>query len=279
MIKIISIELYKIFRKWRTYIGFITIGVLVPLIHLSFGLTTEDGGVGMIPRSIREGFVFTGNLANGYFISYIILHSLYIHIPFLIVLIGGDLLAGEATAGTYRMLITRPISRFQIITSKFLAGIIATVLMLVWLAITSLLLGVILFGPGVLIIAQDKVLILAENDVLWRFIAAYGFASISMTVVVSLAFLFSSLVENAIGPIVSTMAIIIVFMILSVIELDIFAAIKPYLFTNYLTGWLLFFDDPIDVQAVIKDVLILTGHILGFYFLSLYIFIKKDILS
>lgn len=279
MIKIISIELYKIFRKWRTYIGFITIGVLVPLIHLSFGLTTDDGGIGMIPRNIREGFVFTGNLANGYFISYIILHSLFIHIPFLIVLIGGDLLAGEATAGTYRMLITRPISRFQIITSKFLAGIIATIFMLIWLAITSLVLGLILFGPGVLIIAQDKVLILAENDVLWRFIAAYGFASISMTVVVSLAFLFSSLVENAIGPIVSTMAIIIVFMILSVIELDIFAAIKPYLFTNYLTGWLLFFDDPIDVQAIAKDLLVLTGHILGFYFLSLYIFIKKDILS
>lgn len=279
MTKLISIELYKIFRKWRTYIGFIAIGVLVPLILFSFHLATKDGSSDLIPRTIRNSFVFTGNPANGYFISYIILQSLFIHIPFLIVLIGGDLLAGEATSGTYRMLITRPISRFQILTSKFIAGILATITMLIFLAFMSLVLGLIFFGPGVLIVIKDKIIIFAENDILWRFLAAYAFASLSMTVVVSLAFLFSSLVENAIGPIVTTMAIIIVFMIISVIELDIFEAVKPYLFTNYLTGWLLFFEDPLDIQAIVKDILVLTGHVLGFYLLSLYIFIKKDILS
>ena len=33
MIALVQIELYKIFKKWRTYIGFIAIGVLVPIIH------------------------------------------------------------------------------------------------------------------------------------------------------------------------------------------------------------------------------------------------------
>ena len=32
MIQIINIELYKIFKKWRTYIGFIAIAVLIPLM-------------------------------------------------------------------------------------------------------------------------------------------------------------------------------------------------------------------------------------------------------
>lgn len=277
MITQISVELYKIFRKWRTYIGFIAVGVLIPLIHLSFYLTVDEGE--MIPHNIEKMFVFSGNLANGYFVSFLILQSLFIHIPFLVVLIGGDLLAGEATAGTYRMLITRPISRFSIVTSKFIAGLIATIALIVWLAVISLGVGLILFGPGVLIIAGNPVIIIAENDVLWRFIAAYAMGALSMFVVVSLAFLFSSLVENAIGPIVTTMAILIVFMIISVIPVDFFATIRPYLFTNYLSGFNLFFNDPIDMTVILRNIGVLTAHILGFYLLSLYIFIKKDILS
>ncbi|MCK7520020.1 MAG: ABC transporter permease [Ignavibacteriales bacterium] len=47
------------------------------------------------------------------------LNALVVHIPFLITLVAGDLLAGEATAGTYRILVTRPVSRFKIVFSKF----------------------------------------------------------------------------------------------------------------------------------------------------------------
>jgi ABC-2 type transport system permease protein len=278
MFRLTSIELYKIFKKWRTYIGFITIGVLVPLIHLSYYLA-QRGGAHFISRNIYDNFVFSGNILNGYFISYIVLQSLFVHIPFLIVLIGGDLLAGESTAGTYRMLITRPVSRFQIVTSKFIAAIITTVSMLLWLALMSLGLGTLFFGTGVLVVLKGTFTIFASNDVLWRFILAYSFGILSMSVVVSLAFLFSSLVENAIGPIVATMAVIIVFMIISVINVDIFATIKPYLFTNYMPGWLSFFDNPIDYSVVAKDAIILGGHILGFYLITLILFLRKDILS
>ena len=33
MMTLVGIELYKIFKKWRTYIGFIAIGVLVSILH------------------------------------------------------------------------------------------------------------------------------------------------------------------------------------------------------------------------------------------------------
>ena len=39
------------------------------------------------------------------------MNSLWIHIPFLISLVAGDQLAGEGTAGTYRILLIRPPSR------------------------------------------------------------------------------------------------------------------------------------------------------------------------
>ncbi len=279
MITLIRIELYKIFKKWRTYIGFIAIGILVPIIQVAM-LYEGEHSINFITRNIRESFVFVGNLLNSYFISYIILNALAVHIPFLITLVAADLLAGEASAGTYRLLIPRPVSRMKIVTSKFFAGAIYTNFLILWLAVISLGLGVLIFGVGELIVLKSGTIIIFEkSDVLWRFLFAYGYASLGMTVVCSLALLFSSLVENAIGPIISTMAVIIIFIIVSAINIDLFQAIKPYLFTSYILRWREFFNDPVDTFNIIKSALILLGHITLFFGLTAFFFRKKDILS
>jgi ABC-2 type transport system permease protein len=279
MLTIIRIELYKIFKKWRTYIGFIAIAVLVPIIQLAM-LAEGERSLDFMTRNLQQSFVFVGNLLNGYLISYIILNSLVVHIPFLIALVAGDLLAGEATAGTYRLLLTRPVSRFKVITAKFFSGIIYTNLLVLWLAIISLGLGIFIFGVGELIVVKNSgIIIFSKSDILWRFLLGYVFASLSMMVVASLAFLFSSLVENAIGPIVSTMAIIIAFLIISTIDIDLFQKVKPFLFTTYMSSWRLFFDDPIHFSKILESTLILVGHIVAFFGATVYIFYKKDILS
>ncbi|MCU0332291.1 MAG: ABC transporter permease [Ignavibacteriaceae bacterium] len=273
------IELLKIFRKWRTYIGFIAIGILVPLLHLAMYLEGQNS-IDFVTRGLRDSFILVGNLLNGYWISYIILNALTIHIPFLITLVAGDLLAGEATAGTYRILLTRPISRMQIVTSKFLSGLIYTSSLILFLAFMSLAVGLIIFGSGELIVSGDQSIIIFEkSDILWRFFLAYGFAILSMTVVCSLAMFFSSLVENAIGPIVATMAVIIIFIILSAFDVEILRDIRPYLFTTYILDWREFFDDPLDLAEITKSVLVLGGHIIIFFTATSFIFNKKDILS
>jgi ABC-2 type transport system permease protein len=279
MITLIRIELYKIFRKWRTYIGFMAIAVLVPLVQIAMVLEGEHS-LDFMTRNLQESFVFVGNLLNAYLVSFIILNSIALHIPFLITLVAGDLLAGEATSGTYRMLITRPVSRLKIVSSKFIAGIIYSNLLVLWLAVMSLVLGIIIFGVGELIVIKSTtIIIFAKDDVLWRFLLGYGFAALSMSVVASIAFFFSSLVENAIGPIVTTMAIIIVFLIISAINIDFFQNVRPYLFTNYILDWKLFFDDPIEMDEIIKAVAVLFGHIIVLFGITAYFFNKKDILT
>ena len=279
ILTLVKIELLKIFRKWRTYIGFIAIGILVPLLHLAMYLEGQHS-LEFITRGLRDSFVLVGNLLNGYWISYIILNALTVHIPFLVALVAGDLLAGEATAGTYRVLITRPVSRMQVVTSKFIAGIIYTGTLILWLAIMSLAIGLAVFGTGELIVmSPDAIIIFEKSDILWRFILAYGFATLSMSVVCSLAILFSSLVENAIGPIVATMAIIIIFIIVSAFDVEILREIRPYLFTNYILQWRELFYDPLNLEKIIKATLILAGHILLFFTATSIIFKKKDILS
>src|ERR1035437_1216800 len=162
MSTLVRVELYKIFKKWRTYIGFIAIAVLVPVLQLPM-LAEGERSLDFMTRNLQQSFVFVGNLLNGYLISYIILNSLFIHIPFLIALVAGDLLAGEATAGTYRLLITRPVSRFKILSSKFLSGIIYTNLLVLWLAFISIGLGIIIFGVGELIVIKSSSIVICPQ--------------------------------------------------------------------------------------------------------------------
>ncbi len=278
MITLISIELQKIFRKWRTYIGFLAVLALTIIIQLAFYLT-RDSYIQGTTRSLNDSFILNGNFFNGYVIAYLFLNLMFVHIPFLIVLVGGDIFAGEATAGTYRMLLTRPVSRLGLVTAKYLAGLIYTFLFILFIGLMSLGVSLLLFGSGELIAMKNKIIIYASNDILWRMVWAYSFTILSMLTVMAISIFFSSMVSNAIGPIVATMAIIIVFLILSAIPVDFLQNIRPYFFTSHLTQWNEFFNDPVDFNEVAKSALILIAHIVGLYLLTAWAFIKKDILS
>ena len=248
------------------------------IVQLAMYLQGEQY-VNVVTGRLRDAFMMSGNLLNGYLVGYLILNALFIHIPFLIVLVGGDVLAGEATAGTYRLLVTRPVSRMKLIFSKFIAGGIYTNLLLVFLALMSVGLSLIIFGDGDLIVAGRKIMIFSVDDVLWRFMLAYIYASFSMMTVFMLSFLASSLVENAIGPIIATMSVLFIFMILSALDFDLLKALRPYMFVTYMNKWNEFFRYEIDYQSIINGLLVLTGHILAFFGITLYLFNKKDILS
>jgi ABC-2 type transport system permease protein len=87
------------------------------------------------------------------------------------------------------------------------------------------------------------------------------------------------LVSNAIGPIVTTMAVIIVFLILSAIPVEFLQNLRPYFFTSHLTQWDGFFADPVDYKELLNSALVLIGHIVVLYALTAFLFIRKDILS
>jgi ABC-2 type transport system permease protein len=278
VISILSNEIVKTYLKWRTYIGFIGIAVIVPLVQI--GLDLEGGSmVKRMTRSLEQDFFFVGNLFNGYFVTHFIMNGLWVHIPFLISLVAGDQLAGEATGGTFRLLLIRPVSRTRILLAKYVTTLFYTCTLVIFLAMLSIGLGLILFGAGDLIVLGKSLVIVPQAEVLGRFCVAFGLAIWSMWCVASLAFLFSSLVENAIGPIIGTMTVIIVFLIVSNIPVELFATIRPYLFTTYFNVWQHAMAQPIPWLEVLTSVSILGGFSVGFYLVTWYIFVKKDILS
>jgi ABC-2 type transport system permease protein len=276
---LLKIELFKIFRRPRTYIAFVAIAAVIILIQLAFysdGETFLQFGM----QSLKETFDINGKVLNGYLVCYIILQTLLIHVPLLIALVAGDAIAGEANMGTLRLLITKPISRSQFMLTKFFATVIYTLLLLVFMAILSLLLSLAIFGTSDLIIMKSEmIVVLDSHNVLWRYFAAFGFAAIAMTTVAALAFLLSVFSENSIGPIVGTMSIVILFTILTTMNIPFFNMMKPFLFTNHMLNWKGFFENPVNYREVLKSALILITHIIVFVSLAIFIFRKKDILS
>jgi len=287
---LLQIELYKIFKRPRTYIAFAAIAAIVFLIQLALYL---DGGTYMdfLLQSLGS-FEVNGKMLNGYFVCYTILQTLLVHVPLLIALIGGDMIAGEANMGTLRLLISKPISRSTLLFSKFVATTIYTLLLLVWMAILALGVSVILFGTSDLAIFQSQVfIVIPESDVLWRYVAAFCFAALAMTTVAGLSFFLSLFAENSIGPIVATMSIIIVFTILTTLGLPLFEKINPFLFTSHMLGWKGFFNVKADADnnvitgsiegasSIIRSAIVLVGHIVFFVGGGILIFKRKDVLS
>jgi ABC-2 type transport system permease protein len=276
---VLQIELFKIFKRPRTYIAFVAIAAIVVLIQLAFYVDGESY-IQFMLQTISESFNIDGKILNGYLICYVILQTLLIHVPLLIALIAGDMIAGEANMGTLRLLISKPISRGSLMLSKFLAGTIYTLLLLVWMAFLSMLVSLIIFGVGdLMIFKSEEIVILKSGDIMWRFYCCFGFAAIAMTTVASLAFLLSIFADNSIGPIITTMSIIIVFTILTSMDLPLFKSMKPYIFTSHMLGWKGFLDDPINYDSVMKSAGILILHIVFFVSTAIMIFKKKDVLS
>jgi ABC-2 type transport system permease protein len=189
MYTLLQIELFKIFRQPRTYIAFAAIASIVLLIQLALYVDGEKWlAFGMQP--LTASFTIEGKILNGYLVCFIVLQTLLIHVPLLIALVAGDMVAGEANMGTLRLLVTKPIGRTRLLLSKFCAAWIYTLLLLIWMGILALLLSVMLFGTGDLIILKsEEVVILEKTDVLWRYFAAFGFAALAMTTVAALAFI------------------------------------------------------------------------------------------
>ena len=278
MNKLILIELYKIFTRPRTYIGFVAIIVIVLAVQMGF-YVEGDELLDFLIHSLKDQFIFEGNLINMYTVSYVIMNTLWIHVPMLVALVTGDLIAGEANSGTFRMLLTRPISRTKLLMAKFIAGFTYSCLLIILLLVLSLGLGILLFGKGDLVVLKSTINIISADDAFWRFLLTALYGILTMTTVAALSFLLSSVSDNSLGPIIGTIAIIIGLTIISTLGFSILGPMVPCLFTTYLTSWQLFFDFEIDMIKLSRAIIVQVIYIVVFLGITIVYFNKKDILS
>jgi len=286
-----KVELYKIFKRPRTYIAFIAMTALITIIQLGLKVDGKEY-ISFVLGDLSNTLQVDGKLCNGYFVCFCILNLLLIHVPLLIALIAADMISGEANMGTLRLLLSKPISRSQFVFAKFLAATVYTLLLLIWIAFLALFVSILIFGTDDIFLVKNNYAVqIAANDIMWRYIGAFFFAGLSMVTVAAVAFFLSQFAENSIGPIVATMSIIIVFTIFSTMSIPLFNTLKPFMFTTHMVAWKEFFDVKVDENNVsimgsiqrpdkiIHSAIILLVHIVGLVSLSIYFLRKKDILS
>ena len=117
ILKLIHNELIKVLYKRRTYISFILISILIPIIVYAI----DYGAVSLqnkIYGQMQDSFIFIGTIINGNLAAYLIIAILITHMPFLSTIIPSEIISGEYSKGTFRMYLTRSITRRSVFISK-----------------------------------------------------------------------------------------------------------------------------------------------------------------
>lgn len=276
-VAILKNEIVKTIKTPRSYMGFGVVAFVCFVLQAAF---YSDGReiISFVTGQLENTFSIEGNVLNGNLICFILLQTLIIQMPLLVALVTGDLVSGEISTGTVRFLLTRPASRTKILVAKWIAGIVYTFLLLLFMGIIALLVSRWVFGVGDLIHINSEALTVIQNtDMNWRFAGAFGIAFLSLSVVATLALFLSTIMDNSITPIVSTMAIVIIFTIIGMFDLPSFELIQPFLFTAHMISWRNMFEDPVPAQQIINSCIILFAHIVLLLGTSIYIFKRKDI--
>ena len=114
---LLNIELFKIFKKPRTYISFGAIAGMILIIQLGLKFDGQSYLQLMMSGLTDSFFVPFDMILNGYLVAFVILNTLLIHVPLLIALVAGDAVAGEANMGTLRLIVCKPVSRTKLMLS------------------------------------------------------------------------------------------------------------------------------------------------------------------
>src|SRR5438128_10663171 len=115
-------ELWKLFAKKRTYIGFLMFLLAQNVIILLFRFTNGPR-VSMMRTLEGNGYLAREFISALTVATFMLLPIAYMLLPLYVSLVGGDLVAKEVEDGTLRMILSRPISRFRLLLVKWLAGV------------------------------------------------------------------------------------------------------------------------------------------------------------
>ena len=274
----LSIELYKMFNRRRSYIGFAAVLVLVVLMMVVFR-SEGDELLGFVAQNLTDVFVVQGNLVNGQLFSYLVLKTLIVHLPILIALVTGDLVSGERASGTLRLILTRPISRISLLTSKFLAASLYAICLVGFMGAMSVGLGILFFGSGDLLVLMSTVSIFEPPTATTRIVAAYCFGMLSMCTVASIATMLSTLLRSSVAAILGTIAAVIVLNFVAAFDVPMFEYVRPLLFTTHMNAWQSFFSYDFDIEGLLASSFVLVAYIVGSFLIAFSVFKRKDILS
>jgi ABC-2 type transport system permease protein len=269
----IVVELVKMARRPRTWVS---LGVLcgLPILVAIFLAITRLG-----PQPGEQPAFLAAVLNNGaLFPAAALAIVLPLFLPVAVAVIGGDAIAGEASGGTLRYLLLRPVGRTKLLVAKLFSLIVFTVTGVVLVVATSLAIGLTLFPeqPGAVVTSVSGVA-LTPQQLTWRIVGAMLYVALSMLGVGAIAVFFSTLTDSPLAAALGALAALVTSQVL--VALDAAGSVRPYLPTRYWLAWIDLFRDPIpwrDIDRGLAIQIVYVGVFLGAAWAN---FSSKDIKS
>lgn len=297
----IAVELAKLLRRRRTWTS---IGLLcaLPAVVAAFLATTEISP----PPGQGAAFLSAVLQAGTLYPAAALAMVLPVFLPIAVVLVGGDSVAGEASTGTLRYLLIRPVGRTTLLVAKLVALAAFVALAVVLVAGSSLLVGIALFGVG------DAATVLAPlppafdgpapappagpdgaappgsvtslsgttltpQQLTLRLLGAMGYVTLSMLGVGAIALFLSTVTDSALGAALGALAALVSSQVL--VTLDAAASVSPYLPTRYWLSWVDFFREPLFLYDVQRGLVLQACYVLVFFAAAWANFATKDVTS
>jgi len=271
-------ELWKLFAKTRTYIGFLMFLLAQNVIILIFRFT--NGPRANMMRTLEgNGYLAREFISALTVATFMLLPIAYMLLPLYVSLVGGDLVAKEAEEGTLRMILSRPISRARLLLLEWTAGAIfsfalVTALGLFGVGFASLWFpwkGLFVFIPGELFSVFDA----AAG---WRhYAAAHLMMATKACTVMGLAFMFSCF--NVKPAAATILAISFVFVNFIMQNIPYFRDLQHWFLSYHLNIWTFMLSQTIPWWRIGESLSILLGFNLTFLAIGATAFQLRDIKS
>ena len=240
-------ELRLVFFRRRNQLLLVVVALFPLAIGIGLKIAGPDNG------RTNSGAAFFDQLAgNGVFLTFIALTLLLILVlPFVMAVVSGDSVAGEAGYGTLRYLLAVPAGRTRLLIVKYLAIVAWAMAVTFIVSVVALLAGVVLFPVGPVTLLSGTTVSLSEG--LLRVLLVTLYVCAAMAAVGAIGLAISTFTEHAIGAIA---AIVILVVTSEVVDnVPQLATIGPYLPTH----WWLSFDSvlraPVDTSTLFKGLL------------------------
>ncbi len=266
----LGVELRRLLTRPRTWL---TIGLLagLPVIVAIFLRTTHVG-----PRPGQGPALLSEVLNNGtLFPAAALALILPIFLPVATSVIAGDSIAGEASSGTLRYLLTRPVGRGRLLTAKLVSVIVFVFLAIAVVAIVGWITGATLFGLKPVTTVSGATITTA--DTVARTLLTVLYVGVSMLGLAAIAVFASTRTDS---PLAAALAALATFVTSQVLDLiDASRVIKPYLPTHYWLSFIDLFRQPILWHNVVRGFALQGVYIVVFLTAAWASFSTKDITS
>jgi len=270
-------ELWKLFGKKRTYIGFGTFLLAQNAMLLLFHFTHWQEGM---ERNLAGNGYPAQDYVSALTVALIMLiPQIVMLMPLYIALVGGDLVAKEAEDGTLRMILCRPISRFQLLTAKWVAGMIFAAVLVLVLGATALGFarcwfpwkGMFVFAPGMVFNA------LSASEGLKLYLCSHLFLTINASVILGIAFMFSCFNMKPAAATILALSFLFVNVVME--GIPFFENYRQWLLTHYFQVWLLVYSQPTPWERLGESLCVLLAFSLTSFLIGAAAFQARDIKS